>query len=286
MNVFNYNLIFKDEPFLNEKENAKQLEDIYIVQSSHLSSLPLFHYRSDWLEMNGYQIRYSTYKGEVNHFFWSMEIKNTCILLWESQERKIYYDKYEKYSADTLYYWVLHTFFPLVLEVEDALPILHVSSVEIEGKVVLFSACSNGGKSTLASYFMEQGHTLYSDDILAIQKRGKSYDAIASYPFHRPFRKSETLGVYVENFASNPKPIHAIYYLERSGDNAKIDTIELSGIEKFKALHKSIFFHFSDFKEEHFFFFAQMAQHVPIYKIMIPFDKKRLGDVYDVIVSI
>ncbi|MEA2048673.1 MAG: hypothetical protein U9O64_09540 [Campylobacterota bacterium] len=285
MNVFNYNLIFRDEPSLNGEDNPKQLEDIYIMQNSRQSSLEVFHHRSDWIEMNGHQIRYSTYKREGGHFSWSMEIENTLILLWESEQRNIFYQKYEKYSSDKLCYWVLHTFFPLVLEVEESLPILHVSSVEIEGKVVLFSACSNGGKSTLASYFMQQGHSLYSDDILAIQKRGEAYDAIASYPFHRPYRKPETLGVYINNFASNPKPIHAIYYLERAAVSAKVEPIELFGIEKFKALHKSIFFHFSDLKEEHFFFFTQMAQHVPMYKIMIPFEKKRLGDVYDVIVS-
>jgi hypothetical protein len=285
MNVFNYNLIFKDEPFLNEKEKTKQLEDIYIMHSSHPFSLPLFHYRSDWLEMNGHQIRYSANKRAGSHFSWSMEIEKTLTLIWESEQRKILYHKYEMYTANKLYYWVLHTFFPLVLEVEEALPILHVSSVEINEKVVLFSACSNGGKSTLASYFMQQGHSLYSDDLLAIQKCGKVYNAIASYPFHRPFRKSESLGWYVENFATVSKPIDAIYFLEQSSPNAKVETIELSGIEKFKTLHKSIFFHFSDLKEAHFFFFTHMAQHVPMYKIMVPFDKKKLSDVYRVIVQ-
>jgi len=289
MNVFNYNLIFKDEPALNKKHRQKQvdlsLEKILVIQSHALDDAYSVTNRSDWLNMHGQKIQYTSFSSQNNSFSWSLEIEDTLFLFWESTQRNIYYIKRVNYTPDKLCYWVLHTFFPLVLEVEKSYPILHVSSVEVNEKVVLFMACSNGGKSTLASYFIKQGHRLFSDDILAVYKDATDYYAIASYPFQRPFRKPESLGWYVENFATKPKPIHALYVLEKSSVNAEVQTVKLCGIEKFKALHKSIFFHFSDMKEEHFFFFTQMAQNIPVYKIIMPSDIQRLGDVYDVIVS-
>ena len=132
-----------------------------------------------------------------------------------------------------------------------------MGSVEIGGKPVVFSAFSFGGKSTMTDYFLQKGHTMLSDDSLAIDKRGNEYYAIASYPFHRPYREFETLGYPVENFATEPKPLHAVYLLEKSEPDAAVEIIELKGIEKFKAFHYSSFIDFSFMKKERFDFFMR-----------------------------
>jgi hypothetical protein len=116
---------------------------------------------------------------------------------------------------------------------------------------------------------------------IAIERQGDTYYAISSYPFHRPYRETETLGYPVANFATEPKPIHAVYLLEKSEPNAAVEIIELKGIEKFKAFHYSSFIDFSFMKQERFGFFMETAKHVPVYKIIIPWDVERLNEVYD-----
>ena len=112
-----------------------------------------------------------------------------------------------------------------------------------------------------------------------------TYYAIASYPFHRPYRELETLGYPVENFATEPKPLHAVYLLEKSEADAAVEIEELKGIEKFKAFHYSSFIDFSFMKQERFAFFTEMAKHVPVYKVKVPWDLDRLDEVYKAIVA-
>jgi len=192
--------------------------------------------------------------------------------------------KGEHYTPERLQFWIFHTFFPIVLELEHTYRILHVGAVEVEGKPVLFSAFSFGGKSTLTDYFIKKGHTMLSDDSVAIDKQGDVYYVIASYPFHRPYREVETLGDPVTNFATERKPLHAVYLLEKGDADASVEISEVKGIEKFKAFHYSSFIDFSYMKQERFDFFTEMAKHIPVYKIIVPWDLKRLNEVYEKIV--
>jgi hypothetical protein len=125
---------------------------------------------------------------------------------------------------------------------------------------------------------------MLSDDSVAIDKRGEIYYAIASYPFHRPYRELETLGYPVKNFSTEPKPLHAVYLLEKCDPDEKVEIVELKGIEKFKAFHYSSFIDFDFMKKERFDFFTQMSKYIPVYKVTVPWDLDRLGEVYDKIV--
>ena len=162
---------------------------------------------------------------------------------------------------------------------------MHVGAVEVDEKPILFSAFSFGGKSTMTDYFLKQGHTLLADDSLGIDKREDGYYAIPSYPYHRPYRELETLGYYTENFSTTPKPVHAVYVLDKSEPDSNIEIVELKGIEKFKAFHYSTFINFDFMKKERFEYFTQMAKHVPVYKITYPHDMKKLPAVYEAIIK-
>ncbi len=126
---------------------------------------------------------------------------------------------------------------------------------------------------------------MLSDDSIAIDKHGDTYYAIASYPFHRPYRKVETLGYPAENFVTEPKPLHAIYLLEQNEPDAKVEIVEIKGIEKFKTIKYSSFIDFDFMKQRRFIFFAEMAKHIPVYKVKIPWDMERLDEVYNAIVE-
>lgn len=287
MIVFSHNIVFKNEEILQDDIFNDTLETIYIIEKSDFLLRKNFPLISDWSLMSGQQMRYySTISFEQadTSLSWALEVKDVLTLIWDAENRKIIYIKGENYTPERLRFWVYHTFSPLVLELQRIYRILHVGSVEIDGKPVLFSAFSFGGKSTLTDYFIQKGHTMLSDDSVAIEKRGDIYYAIASYPFHRPYREPETLGCPVKNFATEPKPLHAVYVLEKSEPDAIVEINELKGIEKFKAFHYSSFIDFSFMKQERFDFFTQMSKHVTVYQVKVPWDLERLDEVYDKIV--
>ncbi len=262
-------------------------DTIDVIEDSDMRLSETFQIVSHWMEVSGREIRYISdlsFSKDNHDISWGMEIKDILTLFWSKEKREIRYKKGMKYQAKYLQFWLYHTFFPIVLELRSIYHILHVGSVEINGKPVLFSALSFGGKSTMTDHFIQKGHTMLSDDSLGIDKRGNEYYAIASYPFHRPYRELETLGYPVENFATEPKPLHAVYLLEKSQPDAEVEIIEIKGIEKFKAFHYSTFIDFDFMKKERFDFFTQMAKHVPVYQVRVPWDLERLGEVYEKII--
>ncbi len=287
MIIFNHNLIFRNEPKLQDNILKNDLESIFIIEEQTFPLSDTFSLIGAWIPISGGKIRYHStilFENADTRLSWALEIKDVVTLIWDAKERKILYIKDDKYTPIQLRYWIFHTFFPIVLELERTYRILHVGSVEIEGKPVLFSAFSFGGKSTMTDYFIQKGHTMLSDDSLGIEKRGEEYYAVASYPFHRPYREVETLGYHVENFATEPKLLHAVFLLEKSAPDATVEIVELKGIEKFKAFHYSNFINFSFMKQERFEFFSEMAKYVPVYKVVVPWDLERIEEVYEKIV--
>jgi hypothetical protein len=238
--------------------------------------------------MTGRRVRYysNTPFEKINPLChtWGMEIEDVVTLIWTSRSDRIEYVKGKYYSDTLLQFWIFHTFFPLVLTLQRKYTILHVGAVEFNQKSLLFSAFSYGGKSTLVEYFLKKGHAILCDDTVAINQKN-SNTAIASYPFYRPYREPETLGYPIENFVQRPLPLHAMYCLEKALNDADVTICELYGIEKFKALHQSSFVQFDFLKKENFVRIAEMAKVISVYKIQIPWDEKRLEEVYQAIVT-
>ena len=216
---------------------------------------------------------------------WGLEVQDLLTLVWDSTSRSIVYGRGRLFTSELLRFWILHTFLPIVLEIEKTYRVLHVGAVEVEGGPVLFSAASFGGKSTLTDYFLKKGHALYSDDTLAVRKENGQYIAYPSFPYHRPYRQPETLGKRAENFSRNPMPIKAIYELERVASDLSVEITPSKGVEKFKTLYYSNFTNFRFMKKERFAFAMEMAKHVPVYRIMVPHDLDRLEEVYEAIVK-
>jgi len=287
--IFGHYLFFEDEALLNEPSGTfdkKSLKLISVSEDKTDLFSNYFHWMSKKLVLSGQEAYYHSDKPleeADENFSWALEIKDVLFLVWDSDKQQIRYQKGIYYTAERLRFWVYHTFFPLVLELSDKYNIMHVGSVKIGDKPVLFSAFSYGGKSTLTNYFLQQGHTLLSDDSLAIEKREDSYYAVPSYPYYRPYRKLETLGYHTDNFSHKIQKAHVMYVLEKADAKSEISINEVKGIEKFKAFHYSTFIDFSFMKEKRLHFFTDMAKQVSVYKISIPWDLKRLREVYEAI---
>jgi len=287
MIAFNRNFVFLDEPALSccVDETVESIS-VYEYKGKKLSSL--FILQSTWVSMTERKVCYYANKAfEQNEKidFWALEIENILTLIWNKDTQTIHYIKYINYSPKLLQFWILHTFFPLVLELEKNAHILHVSAVEINHKIILFSAFSGGGKSTLLNYFINQGHTIYGDDTIALKKDGSKYNVISSYPFHRPYRKAEDLGYKLENFGTKIKKLSKVYSLHKVDREEDVSIRTLCGIEKFKALYQSDFVMFETMQKERYLFATEIAKHVEVYQISVPWALERLDEVYQAIVT-
>ena len=286
MQAFNHYFYFVDAPQLSQKcDNRLPLVQIKEHQGEALSAL--FSLRSPWVSMTQREVRYYTNTPfedlSTPTIMWALEIGGLFTLIWYAKNKEIHYIKAEGYSDKLLQFWVLHTFFPLVLELERRYHVLHVSGVKLKHKTLLFSAYSGGGKSTLVEYFIGKGHGFYGDDTVAVEEDKKGYKVISSYPFCRPYRKPEVLGYHVLNFVQTVDLLSSVYLLERVEADAKVNIVPLYGIEKFEVLYKSKFVSFESMKQERYLFASKMANHVEVFKISIPWKLERLDEVYQAI---
>lgn len=290
MILFQHSIDFVDEPQLQKKRGKDDQWKTILVSVSEAYPLEeSFPFKSHMIQISGREVRYHSqqcFSQLQRPFSWALEIVNVMTLIWDCNTQNIYYFRNREFTPELLRFWVFHTFFPIILELENIYRILHVGSVEIKNVPVLFSALSYGGKSTLTDYFIGKGHTLLSDDTLGIELRQDgSYYAIPSYPFHRPYREAESLGYPAPHFSIHPKPLHAVFVLEREEADAVVSIEELTGIEKFKAMHFTPYVDFVFTKQERFEYLAKMVRHVPVYRVHIPWDLKRLEEVYHAIVA-
>jgi len=286
--IFGHTIDFCDEPSLNfSLTSPYDSEKLLQVKEQ---SLPLFTYQTEYMPHSLQQVRYAFHKPmqetKGRQVEWMMEVQNVLKLVWFPDSRTIGYEKLKGYTPERLRFWVYHTFLPLLFQMEGIYHILHVGSVEVEGKAVILTAPSFGGKSTLTDYFLRRGHCLLSDDTLAIEKGIKTpFLAVPSWPFHRPYRKAEVLGKLTERFATHALEIAAVYKLEKVEACENVNVKKLKGIEKFKAIHESAFIPLFFLKQETFDFHTAFAKEVAVKQITVPWDLERLEEVYTTIIA-
>jgi hypothetical protein len=70
-------------------------------------------------------------------------------------------------------------------------PVLHASSVAIDGQLVAFAGPSGAGKSTIATALARRGHAIGADDALLVEARDGGVGAVPSYPGVRLWDDSE-----------------------------------------------------------------------------------------------
>lgn len=116
---------------------------------------------------------------------------------------------------------------------ERGVEALHASSVVRGGRAVAFLGEPEAGKSTLAAFFARHGYHLLSDDLLAVERRGR---AVFAYPSLPEVKLSPTaaraLGLALRRLprvepgkakriwrapaAQRPQPLAALYFLTLS----------------------------------------------------------------------
>lgn len=266
---------------------AQSKENCQVVKSTDTHLFDALKYISEYMPLSGREVRYGAEKAYAScqsGCLWGVEVKDVVTFVWRCGEHTLYYLPEALLTPELLQFWVLHTILPMMLTLEKCYDILHVGAVEVDGKPIVFAAESFGGKSTMTDYFLQRGHTLLSDDTLGIYERDGIFMAVPSYPFHRPYREPESLGYKVDTAVCGPKPIHALFLLEKSDAEADVVIEELKGIEKYKAFHFSTFISFDFLKDYRFNLLSKMANTIPVHRVKVPWEITRLDDVYHEII--
>ena len=214
---------------------------------------------------------------------WCYEVKDVVRFYWVGGERTIFYELDEQGDANLLSFWFVHLLLPLFFTLESMYDFLHAGAVEVAGKPILFIAPSMGGKSTLTDYFIHKGHVLVSDDKVPTFIEDEEFMAVGSHPYHRPYRKFEELGYRVETFATECKPIHAFYALERREADAAVLIEEITGFVKFDTLLPNYLYMFSFLKPRRLQYLSAMLNRIRVFRVQVPWDLERLGEVHDAI---
>jgi hypothetical protein len=189
-------------------------------------------------------------------------------------------------SMQTTMYWLMSFVIPVYLLLDASLEFLHASAVEIDGGAIAFLADAMGGKSTIASFFLDQGHALLTDDQLGIFEK-EIFLAVPGIPFVRPYRQVEDVGTPASRFVSNPIPLRALYFLELGSEPTRVTPI--SGAHATIALARNRRLLASK-KLPHlakwgFLRIAALSSSIQVSKLAVPRDFKRLREVYEAVLA-
>jgi len=274
----------KGDIFDNEVNTTSTQAEIYF-QKSH-KPIETLQYKQEYDQNQNRDVTLSS-SSLFNHNHpaqeWTFEVKSVVHFYWQEGSNKILYQTYKDGNSELIKYWFLHTLLPIYLTIENKFELIHAGGVEINNKPVLFIAPSYGGKSTLTNHFIQQGHTMISDDRVPLKEVGTDIFVTSSYNYHRPYRRMEDLGVKVDNFLLERKKLHKVYVLTAGEATEKVAFKQLKGVDTFAALQYNFDFILPLNKARSFELIAKIAAQVPIYQVTIPWDLARLTEVYNAI---
>ncbi len=280
MYAYGYNLVYTDE-LKKAKKNTYQIkrDDSFDFDTTQILYLNNNQYRKVSITSDK---SFDNLQKNQKIFFDVQDV----VTFWANISSDIIYYKLHKNGTHELVnYWLTHTFLPILLTIENKYYYIHGGAVNIEDKAVLFIANSFGGKSTLTDFFIKKNHTMISDDKVATYLDEDKVIAVPSYPYHRPYRKVEDLGLYTQNFQERTSEINSIYNLIKSPQNSEINISEIKGIEKFTALRYATDIDLRVNTQSRFDKLSTIANKLKVYNIIIPWDKNRLEEVYKSIIS-
>lgn len=178
---------------------------------------------------------------------------------------------------------------------------LHASAVNIGGRAIAFVGVPGAGKSTTAAVFAQKGHSVLTDDIVAIGKRGALFVAHSGYPFLNLLPDSmallaggaaasglsgdcvEKLPIRVDRreggFQEEALPLAAIYVLaERSDAASATSTSSVSPQDALIALARNTYANKmldAEMRVGEFRTLGELANSIPVRRLIAP---ARLAD--------
>ena len=279
-----FELFDRNIPHMAEAPGAHPGITLHLsVKQPDFPELPvvLYHCRT-----HGRQIKLCTDRPRARNVpgqHWRFEVEGVASLTWRGGTRDLQYQLHDEGNLALLAFWFIHIFLPLHLSLERGYDFIHSAGVEVANQPILFIAPSMGGKSTLADYFLKQGHPMLSDDKVATFLRDGQYWAVPSHPHHRPYREHEVLGFPLKNFACRARPIKAFYILAQGEPDSDVQINEVTGFRKFQELLPNYLYNFDFLLEQRLRWLAQLADQSLVFKVHRPWKLERMHEVYSAI---
>jgi len=217
--------------------------------------------------------------------YWKINIEGLFSFVWGNDSENMIIEYENELDLEKLSFWLLHTIVPIYLMLKQSSLLLHASVVEVNEKVLLFVAPSFGGKSTLADFFIREGHSLLSDDKVRLEHMDENYFVYPSYPYRRPYREFEMLGKHTKYFSDRPLALGSIYFLNyvEPKDDCSIESIR--GLHKFEILKNAYLYEPVSMSKIEMGYLMHLVKNSKVYQINMPKDLTRLSEVYDMILE-
>jgi len=191
-------------------------------------------------------------------------------------------------EIDILRPYILGPMFAILLR-QRGLLILHASSIAINGEAIGFLGHSGWGKSTLANAFYNEGYSLLTDDVMAIQVEGNAPITFAGYPYVRLLPDSAACLGYdfnslthihsgaskrnnslIRGFQQKPLPLKRLYVLENIvRSQNQIETLQLqeSLVELIRHSRVMNILTTKDFMSAHLRQCSELLKKVPVLRL-------------------
>lgn len=191
--------------------------------------------------------------------------------------------------------YVLATVMAAILLHRNSLP-LHASAIKQGESLVLITGDSRAGKSTTLAGLHKNGYTVFSDDVVVLQKDTSGVSAAASYPMiklwddtlekmndsrfeDRSFRIQQNLDKYGfffhDHFDRNRYPVKKVFVLKVQ-DISGLTHRSLSGKDAFEALigqvYRPMLLQSNNLKRLCFLLVSEMAKNSRIIEICRPIE--------------
>lgn len=224
----------------------------------------------------------------VTEQFVMMKIPNSAIFYIE-KGRTIIVSPLEKADESAVRLYLLGSCLGIVLMQRKILP-LHGSAVVVNGKAYAFIGDSGAGKSTLASAFLQKGHELVTDDVIAVSLSSHGEPIVTpAYPQqklwqeslnafglentnYRPIYDRETKYSVpvVSKFYEKPLPLAGLFELVK-GDDGITQIHRIEKLERFRTLFHHTYRNFLipqlDLMEWHFSTSVQLLNYLSMFQI-------------------
>ena len=195
------------------------------------------------------------------------------------------------FDEDTAGIVILGTCMGAILMQRKVLP-LHGSAIEINGKAYAFVGDSGAGKSTLARAFINKGHRLLTDDVIAVSLKSNTPYVTPSYPQQKLWRDSlNSFGIKTDDFKSllgrenkfcvpvssnyftEPLPLAGIVELVKT-EAKDISIRPIEDLKRFYTFYyhtyRNFVIHKSGLMDWHFHTSAKILKQIEMYQLQRP----------------
>lgn len=243
----------------------------------------------------------------ANEFY--LEIENIAKYYVDAPSNTIFIEPHpDLIDVLAINIWLYGTVFAYLLQYHGYL-VLHGSAIMHGNSAIIFSGNSGAGKSTLATEFVARGHTLLTDDVVAITYNDKQelvmipgeakvklwsnaleYFGKSNSGLKPICNKTAKYELPISQHQTNAITIKAFFELDHQSESDEISLQKISGIERINLLIRNTYRYgmlnaLKNGLKTHFEQISQLAKTIDTYTVVRPNHKYLLHELANKIIN-